>query len=104
MLNEFFGGLDFGSSGSRLSLINQKKELKYSKSVTYEYGFKNPNSWIFSCEKLLDSLPLDVRSNIVSLAISGTSGTLIACNSKGESLGEAIPYNQICNENKNLIK
>ncbi|MDC3073223.1 FGGY-family carbohydrate kinase [Prochlorococcus sp. AH-716-O13] len=104
MLNKFFGGLDFGTSGARISLINFKRELKYSNSVSYQYGFKNPNSWINSCEKLLESLPLHIKKNIVTIAISGTSGTLTACNLKGDPMGEAIPYNQACNENKILIE
>ena len=80
MRDEFFGGLDFGTSGARISIINLKKELKFSNSIPYEYGFKNPNAWSNSCEKLLDSLPPHIKSNIVKLSISGTSGTLIACN------------------------
>ncbi len=104
MPDEFFGGLDFGTSGARISIINFKKELKYSNSVSYQYGFKNPNSWINSCEKLLDNLPHDVKKNIVNLAISGTSGTLTACSLKGDPIGEAIAYDQACNENKILIE
>ena len=103
MPDEFFGGLDFGTSGARISVINIKKELEYSNSVPYEYGFKNPNSWINSCEKLLDILPLDIKRNIVNLAISGTSGTLTACNLRGNPLGEAIPYDQACSRNKMII-
>ncbi len=104
MRDKFFGGLDFGTSGARISIINLKRELKYSNSIPYEYGFKDPNSWSNSCEKLLDSLPLHIKSNIVKLAISGTSGTLIACNLRGDPIGEAIPYDQACNDNKNLIE
>jgi len=104
MPDKFFGGLDFGTSGARISIINFKKELKYSNSVTYKYGFKNPDSWINSCEKLLDSLPLHIKKNIVNLAISGTSGTLTACNLSGDPMGEAIPYDQACNENKIFIE
>ena len=33
----FFGGLDFGTSGARISIINFHKELVYSKSVRYQY-------------------------------------------------------------------
>ena len=101
---EFFGGLDFGTSGARISIINKKKELKYTNSVTYKYGFKDPNSWRTSSEKLLKNIPIDIKKNIVRLAISGTSGTLIACNYSGDPLGEAIPYDQACNSNKKLIK
>ena len=104
MPDDFFGGLDFGTSGARISIINFKKELIYTNSVPYQYGFKNPNSWINSCEKLLDNLPLDIKKNIVNLAISGTSGTLTACTLRGDPIGEAIPYDQACNENKILIE
>ena len=56
----FYGGLDFGTSGARISIINLDKELVYSNSVPYLNSFKNPNSWIDSCEKLLYSLPIEV--------------------------------------------
>ncbi len=101
---DFFGGLDFGKSWVSISILNSKKELKYSNSVPYQFDFKNPNSWIDSCEKLLHSLPLHIKSNIAYLAISGTSGTLIALDFRGDPLGEAIPYYQAFNENKNLIE
>ena len=104
MPDNFFGGLDFGTSGARISIINKHKELIYSNSVLYQYSFKNPSSWIYSCEKLLESLPIEVKSYLDRLAISGTSGTLIAINSKGAPLGEAIPYDQACYENKILIE
>ncbi len=104
MQDDFFGGLDFGTSGARISIINTNKELKYSNLVKYKYGFKNPNSWINSCENLLDSLPTEIKSNIVNLAISGTSGTLTACTLKGAPKGEAIPYYHACNGNEILIE
>ena len=48
MPDEFFGGLDFGTSGVRISILNLREDLIYTKSIQYEYGFKNPNSWINS--------------------------------------------------------
>ena len=96
----FYGGLDFGTSGARISIINLHKRLVYSNSIPYSYSFKNPNSWINSCENLLASLPIEVKIKLNKLAISGTSGTLIASNLQGEPLGEAIPYNHACSENK----
>ena len=104
MPHKFFGGLDFGTSGARISIINKKKELIFSNSVLYEFGFKNPNSWLHSCKKLLDSLPIDIKKNLDKLAISGTSGTLTACELNGDPIGEAIPYNQACNDHKLLIE
>ncbi len=104
MPDNFYGGLDFGTSGASISVIDLHKELAYSNSVPYLYSFKNPNSWIDSCEKLLDSLPTKIKSNLNKLAISGTSGTLTASNLNGEPMGNAIPYDQACNENKILIQ
>ena len=49
MPDNFYGGLDFGTSGARISIINLHKKLVYSNSVPYSYSFKNPNSWINSC-------------------------------------------------------
>ena len=69
MPDNFYGGLDFGTSGARISIININKKLVYSNSVPYSYSFKNPNSWINSCENLLDSLPIDVKINLNKLAI-----------------------------------
>ena len=90
MPDNFYGGLDFGTSGARISIINSHKKLVYSNSVPYLCSFKNPNSWINSCEKLLGCLPIEVKSNLQKLAISGTSGTLTASNLQGEPIGEAI--------------
>ena len=104
MLENFYGGLDFGTSGARISIINLHKNLVYSNSVPYSYGFKDPNSWINSCENLLFSLPIEVKINLNKLAISGTSGTLIASNLRGDPIGEAIPYNQACIEHKMLLE
>ena len=104
MPDNFYGGLDFGTSGARISIINFHKELIHSNSVPYLYSFKNPNSWINACERLLDSLPVELKSDLYKLAISGTSGTLTASSLKGEPMGEAIPYDQVCNENKILLE
>ncbi len=103
MRDNLFGGLDFGTSGARISIINLHKELVHSDSINYQTNFRNPNSWINSCEKLLNSLPIEVKRNLDKLAVSGSSGTLMACNLKGEPLGESIPYDQECNINKNKI-
>jgi len=104
MPDNFYGGLDFGTSGTRISIINLQKKLVYSNSVPYSCSFKNPNSWINSCENLLVSLPIEVKINLDKLAISGTSGTLIPSNLQGEPLGEAIPYDQACAEHNILLE
>ncbi len=104
MPDNFYGGLDFGTSGARISIIDLHKKLVYSNSVPYSYSFNDPKSWINSCENLLVNLPINLRINLNKLAISGTSGTLIASNLQGEPIGEAIPYYQACNGNNILLE
>ncbi len=104
MPDNFYGGLDFGTSGARISIINLQKKLVYSNSVPYSCSFKNTNSWINSCENLLLSLPIEVKINLNKLAISGTSGTLIPSNLQGSPIGEAIPYDQACTEHNILLE
>ena len=35
MLDNFYGGFDFGTSGARISIIDHNKELIYSNSASY---------------------------------------------------------------------
>jgi len=104
MPDNFYGGLDFGTSGAKISIINSHKKLVYSNSIPYSNSFKNPNSWINSCENLLVSLPFKIKINLNKLAISGTSGTLMASNLRGDPIGEAIPYYQACIEHNILLE
>ena len=103
MTTLYFGGLDFGSSGARISIIKNNSEIIYENSTKYIYEFKNPIGWILACEKLLESLPIKIKNNLSKLSISGTSGTLLACSLDGNSLGNAIPYNEPCHIERKLL-
>ena len=92
MTNEYFGGLDFGSSGARISIIDKSKEIIFEDSCIYNYEFKNPEGWINSCIKLFEGIPIQIKINLSRLSISGTSGTLVPCGLSGVILGNSIPY------------
>ena len=40
MPDNFYGGLDFGTSGARISIINHHKKLVYSNSVLIQTALK----------------------------------------------------------------
>jgi len=103
MTNEYFGGLDFGSSGARISIINYSEEIIFENSCIYNYEFKNPEGWINSCIKLFEEIPIEIKVNLSRLSISGTSGTLLACRSNGVILGNSIPYNEACTSNSKKL-
>ena len=85
-------GIDFGTVGVRIALINQNLELIYSSSINYPNSIKESKDWKNCCQILLEGIPVFLKKNIKSCSIDGTSGTLIACNLNGDTLGEAIPY------------
>ena len=103
MLMKFYGGLDFGTSGARISIINESKKLIYTNAVKYENKFEDPRSWIISCEELLKAIPIKIKKYLSRLSISGTSGTLVACSLEGKSLGNALPYNKLCSTDKVIL-
>jgi ribulose kinase len=39
MPDNLYGGLDFGTSGARISIINLRKEIVYANSVPYLSSF-----------------------------------------------------------------
>ena len=104
MLENYFGGLDFGTSGVRITIINKKKDIIYSSSHTDGYDLNKPKSWILICEALLSDIPYKIKQRLKRISVSGTSGTLLACQINGNALGDAIPYNKICDENKQQLK
>ena len=104
MTNENFGGLDFGSSGARISIIDKSKEIIFEDSCIYNYEFKNPEGWINSCIKLFEGIPIKIKIHLSRLSISGTSGTLVPCGSNGNNLGDSIPYNEACTTNSKKLK
>ena len=104
MTNEYFGGLDFGSSGTRISIIDKSKEIIFEDSCIYNYEFKNPEGWINSCIQLFEGIPTQIKIHLSRLSISGTSGTLVPCGSNGNILGNSIPYNEACTTNSKKLK
>jgi len=99
MTYEYFGGLDFGSSGARISIVDFNEEIIFEDSCSYKYEFKNPEGWIDSCIRLFEGIPNKIKINLSRLSISGTSGTLVPCKLNGVILGNSIPYNEACYSN-----
>ena len=103
MNENYFGGLDFGTSGVRITIINKKKDIIYSSAINEGYDLNKPKSWILICEALLSDIPYEIKQGLKRISVSGTSGTLLACQINGNVLGDAIPYNKICDENKRQL-
>ena len=85
-------GIDLGTTGVRIAIINNEKQILYTSSTDYPRGLDEWQDWIEGCKKLLEETPKDLKQKLISCAIAGTSGTLLACKKNGEPLGKALPY------------
>ncbi|NBP99375.1 MAG: sugar kinase, partial [Synechococcaceae bacterium WB6_3A_227] len=97
-------GIDLGSSGLRLALVASDGSLLETRQSSYPCSFNNANGWKEGVAALSQQLPAHLREQVVAVAIDGTSGTLLACNEKGEPLSTAIAYSCACQEQTASIK
>ncbi len=89
-------GIDLGTSGVRVSIINGCSELLQTESAPYLKGLSNPFDWRDRCCSLIGRLKSSYRKRLRAIAVDGTSGTLLACNPQGHPLAEALPYSFAC--------
>ncbi len=92
LINYLVLGIDLGTSGVRIAVINKKKEIVFTASMQYPRDLEEWEDWIICCKALLLKIPKDIKNRLISCAIAGTSGTLLACKENGEPLGKALPY------------
>ena len=91
-------GIDLGTSGVRIAVIDASRSLLFSAATGYRQGLHAPCDWIRALEELIPSIPTPLRRQLGALAVDGTSGTLLACTHQGDPLGDALPYHQACQE------
>ena len=97
-------GIDLGTSGVRIALININYELIYYSSSEYSIGLQKCEDWENSCRELIKNIPSKKKERIVACSIDGTSGTLMGCDYNGKSLGDALPYFDSCIAEQNAIQ
>ena len=95
-------GIDLGSSGLRLALIDQHGQCRAELALDYPAPFADPCGWREGLRALCAQLPPPLRAAVVAVAVDGTSGTLALCRPDGVllpgSLALALPYHLACPE------
>ncbi|MDR2219445.1 MAG: FGGY-family carbohydrate kinase [Methylobacillus sp.] len=86
-----FLGLDFGTSGARISLINSAGAEHFQTGVSFSENIWQ--EWQQVLRQLIIAIPADLRHRIAALAFCGTSGTALLCDETGQPLLPAILYN-----------
>lgn len=90
----YFLGIDFGTSGARACAIDAHKNIAWEQRVAYPApASQTPSDWREALYHLLASLPQDIAAGLHGIAIDGTSGTVLLCDAKLESVSPALLYN-----------
>ncbi|WP_295614373.1 FGGY-family carbohydrate kinase [Chamaesiphon sp. GL140_3_metabinner_50] len=79
-------GIDFGTSGARLVAIDTDRNVLW-------WG-REPlgAAWQETLFSLIRAIPGEIRSQVTSIAIDGTSSTVLLCNDRGQLIGTPILY------------
>jgi sugar (pentulose or hexulose) kinase len=89
----YYLGLDFGTSGARVCVIDDDKAVVWKRRVVYpDPAVQTPLDWRTALHTLLSALPKDIAARLHGLAIDGTSGTVMMCDAKLEPLNPALLY------------
>ena len=95
-MDKLFAGIDLGTSGCRLIIIDSEATIQSSTSVSYQQADKQtPGLWWNSVCKLISDLPEKYKEQLQSLAIDGTSGTLLLTDSKGNPTSSVLMYHDL---------
>ena len=97
-------GIDLGTSGVRVAVLDAQRVLQHSASAPYERGLSHAEDWCAACRELIRGIPDQLKRHLKALAVDGTSGTLLACRSDGSPLEEALIYSQACQEQASRLK
>ena len=97
-------GLDLGTSGARLALMEVTGDtpavLRWEQAIPYPGRFEDPESWRRALATLMAALATEDRQRVGAIAIDGTSGTLLLCRPDGSlpgaALASALPYHHAC--------
>jgi len=91
----YFIGIDFGTSGARLIVIDQAGSLCWQTAARFEAveaGYL-PDCWRSQLFSLLSQVPMEYRCATAAIAIDGTSSTVLLCDQSGMPITEPLLYN-----------
>lgn len=95
----YFVGIDFGTSGARLNVIDDSLQVCFENLIGFQSWRDRADSgiWTQVLFLLLNSIPRRFKTQIRRIAIDGTSATVLLCDEMGIPLASPKLYNQSCN-------
>lgn len=87
-----FLGIDFGTSGARAMLVDERGEALFQAKYPLPAGQSAP-LWRTALYELIAGIPFALRRSVKAIAVDGTSGTMLPCGADGEALSLPLMYN-----------
>ncbi|EAW36689.1 FGGY-family carbohydrate kinase [Lyngbya sp. PCC 8106] len=92
----FYIGIDFGTSGARLAILDQKGDIHQEVESQFPES-SSPNEWPIAWQTtlfdLIVQIPVELRRQTGAIAIDGTSGTTLLCDRQGKPITSPLLYN-----------
>jgi len=88
-----FAGIDFGTSGARLAVIDGQSDLIAETSQRFGPMDDWATTWELTLKALILQVPVVYRRQIGAIAINGTSSTVLLCGQQGKPLTAPLLYN-----------
>ena len=95
-MNKLYAGIDLGTSGCRLIVIDSDQHIQSSTAISYQTtDVQTPELWCGAVFKLLKELPQGIKQYLHSLAIDGTSGTILLTDKNGNPSSSVLMYDDL---------
>lgn len=90
---EFYLGLDFGTSGARVCVVDIAETIIHEDHISYpDVALQSHLNWREALHTLLKRLPATVAAELKSIAIAATSATVLLCDEELEPTTPALLY------------
>ena len=91
----FYAGIDFGTSGARLIVIDADARLCFQASRTFGSVAESDLTacWQETLFSLLEDIDRAERQTLRAIAINGTSSTVVLCDAAGQPITPPLLYN-----------
>ncbi len=96
---DYFTGIDFGTSGARLIVIDATGQICDQASVKFEPNSLDNHSqnldqvWAKALFSLIQNIDWNCRKTLRAIAINGTSATVLLCDANGQPITPPLLYN-----------
>lgn len=91
----FYLGIDFGTTGARSTIIDSQGTIHCETAYTFADAQPRelPSVWQNALWAVIEQIPATIRNQVRTIALDGTSSTVMLCNTDGIPVCEPILYN-----------